>query len=512
MRLIRNLDKTAIICDDERVSYSKLLQKINFYTSMLNIEKGDRVSIYSANRPEYFYSFFSIWNKNGVANPIDFNCNSDELAYVLKDCSPKYIFTSLEGEKNVRLAVNKSGLEIGILIFEEMDIFNRNEIPFEMKFPNKDEMAVILYTSGTTGDPKGVMLTFDNFLFQIESISKYKIYEQEDRILTLLPLHHVFPMLVSMIMSVYYGATSIFVTELSSEKIKKAMIDYKVTMFIGVPKLYEVFHKGIMKKINSGKATKAIFNISKNIGSEHLRKFIFKKVQEAFGGHMKYLISGGAKLDEDIARDFGTLGFKVLEGYGMTETSPIITFTKPNMIKAGSAGSPLEGLETKIADDGELLVRGRNVMKGYYQKAKQTSEVIDNDGWLHTGDLATFDKDNYISITGRKKEMIVLSNGKNVDPLSVEHEIMNISNGFIQEIAVIDYHDHLSALVVPDYEHIDTAEISKIREIIKSNVLDSYNSNSLPYKKVINFKIMTEELPKTRLGKLRRFMLRDMIA
>lgn len=512
MNLIRNLNKTAVICDDEHISYTQLLRKIACYTSLLNIEKGDRVSIYSENRTEYFYSFFSIWNKKGVVNPIDFNNTSDEISYVLKDCTPKYIFTSLEGEENIRMAVRKSGLNIEVFVFEELSFPKEKELVMEMKAPDKEDLAVILYTSGTTGQPKGVMLTFDNFLFQIESISKYRIYEQEDRVLTLLPLHHVFPLVVSMIMSVFYGATTVLLTELTSERIKQAMIEHKITMFIGVPKLYEVFHKGIMKKINSSKITKAIFNVSKNISSEMLRKFIFKKVHDAFGGHMKYLISGGAKLDEEIARDFATLGFKVLEGYGMTETAPIITFTKPDNIKAGSAGSPLEGLETKITEDGELLVRGRSVMKGYYNKPEQTEEVLDTDGWLHTGDLVSFDEDNYITITGRKKEMIVLSNGKNVDPMSVEQEIMNISKGFIQEIAVIDYHNHLNALVLPDYEHIDSQEIGEIKKLIKQNVMDNYNNHSLSYKKVINFKIVSEELPKTRLGKLKRFMLRDLIA
>ena len=289
--------------------------------------------------------------------------------------------------------------------------------------PEREDTALILYTSGTTGKPKGVMLTFDNILANVDSLDVYKMYEETDVTIALLPLHHILPLLGTGVMPLLYSATIVFLDDMSSVALIDAMKKYKVTMLIGVPKLWEVMHKKIMDTINSKGITRFIFKLAKKINSLSFSKKIFKKVSEGFGGHIKFFVSGGSKLNPQITEDFLTLGIKICEGYGMTETSPIIAYTPKDDIMPNSAGRVIKDVEVKIADDNEILVKGRNVMKGYYKNPEATAEIIDKDGWLHTGDLGTL-KDGYLYVTGRKKEMIVLSNGKNINPIEIETKIL----------------------------------------------------------------------------------------
>jgi long-chain acyl-CoA synthetase len=512
MIFIKNHQKTAIHYDNQEISYNELLMRIDMYKSLINIKAGDRVSIFSPNRPELIYTAFATMSSKGIAGPIDYANNVDEIAYVLGDCEPKYIFTAEEAKDKVKQAIEKSGKDIKMIVFEDVDLDYTKFEAKEVKLDQEDEdTLLLLYTSGTTGDPKGVMLTKDNMAYMIEALAKYKLFEFEDRFLTLLPLHHVLPLVGSAITPFYFGSTIVFLKELSSEKIRGAFNEYKITMLIGVPRLYELFHKGIMAKINASKVTATVFKLAQNIKSEKIRKKIFKKVHEGFGGHVKYFVSGGAKLDEQAAVDFKTLGFKVMEGYGMTETSPILTFPRPEEIRPGYCGSPIDGLETRFTEEGELQVRGRNVMKGYWNKPEKTREALSEDGWLSTGDLAEFDEINRLRIVGRKKEMIVLSNGKNINPSSIEQEIMLNSKGIIQELAVCDYNNHLNAVIYPNFDNIESMGITNIKETIKWDIIDKYNSKASPYKKILNFKIVKQELPKTKLGKLRRFMLKDLL-
>lgn len=512
MKFIKKFDKTAIVFGDEKISYLELLSNVKNYTEYLHIEEGDKVAIFSENRPEYVYAFLGIWQKKGICNPIDAANNYDELLYVLKDAEPKFIFVSNKTQDLVKKVIEENELEIKIINFEEIELKSyKDEELEEIYLSEPDKVCLILYTSGTTGNPKGVMLTVDNIIAQIESLDKYKMYEKSDVFISLLPLHHILPLLGTAIMPLYFGATIVFLQELSSDKIKEALIKNKVTMFIGVPRLYEVFYKGIMAKIESSKVSMFVFNLAKKINSESIRKKLFKKIHDGFGGNIKFLVSGGAKLDLEISKAFSTFGFKMVEGYGMTETAPIISFTKPDNIKNGKVGSPLDGVEVKISDEGEILVKGRNVMKGYYKKEKETRETFTEDGWLKTGDLGEIDEDNYLKITGRKKEMIVLSNGKNIDPVSVEQEILRFSKGLIEEIGVVDNKNHLNAIIYPNFNFIKEKEISNIVETIKNSIIEKYNLKALPYKKILDFKIVKNELPKTKLGKLRRFKLKELL-
>ncbi|WP_372713038.1 AMP-binding protein [Ilyobacter sp.] len=510
MEFVRDYGKTAIFFRDKEYTYKDLIRGAKYYSTLLDLQKGKRAVVFSENRPEIAFSVFAIWEKNGVTINADGGYSPEELAYVLSDADPKYIFTS---EKNYGTALEAKRLSdspVRIIKFEDHDIpENFQPEDWILNSPEKEEVAVILYTSGTTGNPKGVMLTVGNIMSNLDALKEIKLYDENDRFLALLPYHHVFPLVINLFAPFHSGSMVVMIDDVSSETIKGALQKHKITIMIGVPRLWELLHKGIMNKINSSKAAVYLFRVCEKIKFNWLRKKIFKKVHDAFGGSMRIMASGGAKLDPKIMKNLTTLGFKMLEGYGLTETSPIITFNNPKDAREGSAGVAIPGVEVKISDDGEVLARGANIMKGYLNRPETTAQVIDSEGWFHTGDLGKLDG-GHLYLIGRKKEMIVLSNGKNINPADIEMEIMKDAK-LIQEMAVTEYNNHLVAIVYPDFEAIKEANITNIKETLKWEIIDKYNVNAPKYRKILEIKIVKEELPKTKLGKLRRFKLNELI-
>lgn len=460
------------------------------------------------NRPELLYSFLGTWDKSGTCVCLDASLSGEELVYYINDSDSKYIYTSKGNLPKVQKALEISRKTLGIAVVDEIE---DKEFDGELVInaPAPENVALMLYTSGTTGNPKGVMLKFDNILINVEGLDKYNMFVQEDIVLALLPMHHIFPLLGSGVIPLAKGATIVFLKEMSSQAMVDAFQKYKVTMMIGVPRLWEMLHQKIMEKINASKVTKGIFKLAEKIDNISFSKKIFKKVHDNFGGNLRFFVSGGSKLDPKIARDFLTLGIKICEGYGMTETAPMISFTPLNEIMPGSAGKILPGIEVKIADDGEIIARGRNVMKGYYKRPEATAETIDKDGWIHTGDLGEI-KNNYLYVTGRKKEMIVLSNGKNINPIEIEQWIMGKTN-LIQEIVVAEIDSVLTAVIYPNFQKISEEKVTNIKETLKWGVIDSYNGKAPNYKKILDIRIVQEEMPKTKIGKIRRFMIPEML-
>lgn len=510
MDFLYNRKKTAIIYNDIEYSYAQFINGAKYYGSLLNIKKDDRVVIFSENRPEFIYSFFAIWDREGISVNLDAGYTAEQVAYVLRDSSPKYIFTSEENYEVTLEAKKLSESTVEIIKFENQSIPEKFvEEDAKVVAPMDDKTVVILYTSGTTGDPKGVMLTFGNLMSNMKAIKEIGIIDEQDRLLAILPYHHVLPLIANLMMPIYFGSLVVILKEVSSDALKAALARYKITVVVGVPRVWEMFHKGIMGKINANKVTSTLFKICEKINNPALNKAVFKKVQEAFGGSIKVLASGGAKLDGQITKDFTTLGFMLVEGYGLTETSPIISFNKPGNVKAGTVGEPIPGVEVKIAEDGEILARGLNIMKGYYNKPQATAEAIDSDGWFHTGDMGYFDEEHLV-ISGRKKEMIVLSNGKNINPMDIEAELLK-GTQLIKEVAVIEHNKHLMALIYPDFELAKERGIANIRESLKWEIIDKYNVTAPKYRKILETKIISEELPKTRLGKLQRFKLGSLV-
>ncbi len=500
---LKDHNKTAMIYKDQKVDYNELIKKINSYSALLPDKNLTKAAIFSENRFEWVYAFYSAWMKKAVAVPIDFMSSSDDVAFILNDCRPEVIFYS-DGTKEVlEKSISELNYEIEKINLDDIRI---NEVISFSNLPEPDpnDTAVIIYTSGTTGSPKGVMLSYDNLLANIEAVTTdVNIYGSDDRLLVLLPLHHIFPLMGTMIIPLGVGGTIIFSPSMSSEDIM-ATLQQGITIIIGVPRLYNLIRKGIRDKIDKSGIAKLLFKIAQKKNSLTFSRKIFGSVQKKFGGRIKYLVSGGAALDKDVAKDYLTLGFEILEGFGMTECAPMITFTRPGKVLPGSAGQPLKTNEVKIIE-GEIVTRGRNVMQGYYNRPEETSAILKN-GWLYTGDLGYLNDDNRIFITGRKKEIIVLSNGKNINPEEIEDKILNMSE-VITEIGVFEKSDLLHAVIYPDYQKAKQLGVENVGEMIKWEVIDKYNQSVTPYKKVMKFSLIKEPLPRTRLLKLKRFLL-----
>ena len=514
MQIVTDKNKVALYYKDIAVTYKEFILNTKKIKQFTKIKEFTNNMIYMENRPELLYSFFAIWDSRATCVCIDASSTAEELTYYIDNSDVVKIFTTKMQVEKVKEALNILNKQIEIIVVDEINlseikIDENSQESLVINSPEKEDTALILYTSGTTGKPKGVMLTFDNIWANVGSLDVYKMYEENDVFLALLPMHHILPLLGTGIMPLLYSATIVFLEDISSVALIDAMKKYKVTMMIGVPKLWEVMHKKIMDTINSKVITRFIFKLAKKVNSLSFSKLIFKKVSEGFGGHIKFFVSGGSKLNPQITKDFYTLGIKICEGYGMTETSPIISYTPKNNIVFDSAGKVIKDVEVKIADDNEILVKGRNVMKGYYKNPEATAEIIDKDGWLHTGDLGKLVND-YLYITGRKKEMIVLSNGKNINPIEIETKISSMTN-LISEIVVTEYNSILTAVIHPDLEKVKEEKVDNIYENLKWEVVDKYNQKTPDYKKILDVKIINEDFPKTKIGKIKRFMIADML-
>lgn len=503
--MLRDHGKTALIHRGREISYSELLENVGSFTNLIDTLPDERVLIISENRPEWIYSLYAIWRRGSIAVPVDFMSTPEEVAYILKDSRPKLAFCSEQTRESLLRAIELSGVELEVLNYDEL-AFPK---PYEKTVHREaEDLALILYTSGTTGEPKGVMLTFKNLFSNIEGVAQAGIATKEDSTLAILPFHHSYPLMVTLLVPLHIGATVVFLDKLSPEDILEKLQTYRITIVVGVPRLLSLFHRRIMERINSGILTKTLFKLMERVESRAIRRKIFSKVHEAFGGRVKYLVSGGAKLDLQVAKDLTTLGFTVVEGYGLTETSPIVTFNPPDALKLGSVGLPIKGVQVRISQEGEVLVRGPNVMKGYWNKPAQTEEVIKN-GWLYTGDLGEMDEEGYLYIKGRKKEIIVLGTGKNVNPEEIEELLLKESD-LIKEVAVLEVDGKLHALIYPDLEKAKEKGVLNLHETLKWEVIDRVNRKLPPWKRIAGFKLIDRELPKTRLGKIRRFMLPEL--
>lgn len=474
--------KIAVTYGEEKYSYADIIKYVNYYSEFLDISKGDRVALMMENRPESIFSFFSIWAKKGIALSLDAGYTVEQLAFVLNDSKPKYIFVSNKIKEVVEKANEQVGNIVKIMVVDEITLPTDYVIKQEeYENDSNEDLAVIVYTSGTTGNPKGVMITYENIKTNMEGVRAVDLVTETDVILAMLPYHHIMPLCFTLILPMYMGVPIVLLTEISSASLLKALQENRVTVILGVPRVWEMLDKAIMTKINQSSLAKFMFKMASKINSMSIRKMLFSKVHKQFGGNIRLMVSGGAKIDKNILEDFRTMGFCAIQGYGMTETAPIITFNVPGRERSDSAGEVIPNVEVKIADDGEILVKGKNVMKGYYNNEQATKEAFDKDGWFHTGDLGKMDG-KYLIIIGRKKEMIVLPNGKNIDPNDIEAEIIK-NTDLIKEIAVTEYKEQLLAIIYPDFDQIKAKQIVNIKDAIKWEVIDKYNVTAPNYKK-----------------------------
>jgi long-chain acyl-CoA synthetase len=441
-----------------------------------------------------------------VAIPIDFMATVHEVAYILKDSTPSVIFVSADKRNDMEQAIAQAEILAQLITIDESDQFEPNLTSNNEFIEHKpDDVAVIIYTSGTTGSPKGVMLSYKNILANVHPISEIiPIYHPQSKTMVLLPLHHIFPLVGTMVAPMYVGGMSAISPSMTSEDIMSTLQNNQITIIIGVPRLFAAIRKGIVDKIKKSAVASILFGLAKIINSKKFSKLIFGTVHRKFGGAVEFLVSGGAALDPQVGNDFKTLGFEVLEGFGMTEAAPMITFTRPGRVRIGSPGEALPGTEIRIVD-GEIWAKGDNVMKGYYKRPDETADVL-VDGWLHTGDLGHMDAKGYLFITGRKKEIIILSNGKNVNPVELEEKIL--ASPLVKDCGVFFLDDQLQVVIVP--ENTDDNNTSfDLTDKMRREVIEPLNDTVSSYKKIMGIYLINHELPRTRLGKLQRFKLNE---
>jgi len=471
----------------------KLSEEISKY-----INKGDRCLLISENRPEWMITDLSIMLSKGTTVPAYTTYVERDYEYIIDDCTPRIIIVSnkIQYEK-VKNIIQKKNFIKKIIFFEKIKglddnfILNTENIFKKEKYNKKNlldlkiqrkDIACIIYTSGTQGNPKGVMLSHGGILNNCEGAHHLlkKFISNKPRFLTWLPLSHSYEHTVQFVQIVV--AAKVYYAE-SIDKLIKNMVDCSPEIMTAVPRFYQNLHQ----KINTsfGKATglkKILINQTVNLGKKKLEKKKFsllensinficeklvrKKIKSQFGGKLKAFISGGGALDQEVGSFLNAIGLSTLQGYGLTEASPVISCNSIDDIRVETVGPPFKGNQVKIANDGEILVKGENVMMGYWKKEKETNEVL-KDGWLYTGDVGVFDGE-FLKIKDRKKDIIITPGGENISPIKIENDL-NKSNYIEQSLVYGDNKQYLIGLIVLSAEYKNISEVEVKKEIEKIN-------------------------------------------
>ena len=505
--MLEQRNKVAINYKDIQYTYSEVLQISQIYAdTFLDNCKPSKVLIFAENSPEWCFALYGSLRCEALVVPVDVQSTRNEVQYIIDDCTPDIIFTT-DNKLDFFSNIDCKGAKIVTPSCMAIDNSSNVEVS-NIPVRGQDATMFIIYTSGTTGNPKGVMLSYKNVMFNIDAVSKsVPIFKEESNVMILLPLHHVFPLIGSLVAPLSVGSTVYIAEGMNAEAILKTLNQGRISLIIGVPRLYDMLVKGVMNKINASVVTRLLYKVVKAIGSDSLSKIVFKSVHTKFGGNIEFLVSGGAALSHETATILKTLGFYVLEGYGMTEAAPMITFTRPGKRKIGYTGDPLPMVEVRIAENGEICLRGDNVMQGYYQRKEETEQIL-KDGWLHTGDIGVLDN-NGLKITGRIKEIIVTSNGKNINPELLEQDFIKQSQ-YVEEIGIFLHKDVLHAAIRPNMSNIRLQSLENMDALIKDEV-SKFNSQNTTYKRIKQYHIISTEFPKTRLGKLQRYKLPSLI-
>ena len=487
------------------ITYGEFKNQVSTLQGLMDLSTEDRVVIFMENRPEWISGLFAVLFSGGIAVPVDYLLTEEELFNILKDSQPKYLITDSKNLELSKKAASKMGYHVKLINVDGVEWKEGNVQFIERK---KDDVILILYTSGTTGNPKGVMLTLGNLDHNVRAVEKLGFLRPDDRFVAILPFHHTYPLMATVALPATLGLTLVFIEKLTPSDILSTINDQGVTIMVGVPKLYHVIHHNIMAEIGKlplhrRKLVEAALKLFRRGAPKAVKKKFFSKVHERIGKNLRFMISGGAKLSEEVWRDLEAMGFDVLEGYGLTETAPLVSVNRPGKKRIGSAGLPVDEVEVKVTETGEIAVRGPNVMKGYYNKPEETQKVI-RDGWFYTGDLGFIDEEGFIYITGRAKEVIVLESGKNVYPEDIEIELLK--SPYILEAGIFYQDGRLRALIRPDFELLVEKGVSDVKSFVKKEISRLLRGFP-PYKKIKEFKVVDRELPRTRIGKLRRFLL-----
>ena len=506
-------------------------------------------AILSTNSPRWAMSDFGIICSGGCTVSIYPTLIPSQIEFILNDSQAKIIFVEnneqlkkvLEIKENCKslekiIVMDDSyeGDEQYILNFMKfLNVGNEFSKKQEYKFQDlvntakEDDLLTLIYTSGTTGNPKGVMLSHKNLISNINSTlaciadSDGEIFVEKDKLLSFLPLSHVFERMCGHFCAFSQGAQTYFAENI--EKVVENMIEVKPSLMISVPRLYEKMYSRVIDSVNAGSIIKQkIFWWGISIGKKiiDLRtnnkeipwslqkkfdiadKIVFSKIKARVGGNLRYFFSGGAPLSKKIGEFFGAAGITILEGYGLTETSPILSANLPGKMRYGTVGKVWKDVEIKIADDGEIIARGPNIMLGYYNNQEATDEVMSEDGWFHTGDIGELDEEGFLKITDRKKNIIITSQGKNVAPAAMENAL--VTSQYIEQIVTLgDKQNFISALIIPSFDNL------KIY-LNEKNINLSNNQEIVDHEETLKLiqKIVDEEMTKfSKYERIKKFEL-----
>ncbi len=479
------------------ISSDELLQRIQHVAcglKSLGVGPGDRVALLSESRPEWTLSDAGCLFAGAIDVPIYPTLTPFQVRYILRDSGARVlIVSSIEKFREIQQVVSEcpalehivfieptSGQDVQGISLAELEQHGATlaqEQPETFKNLGReispDELATIIYTSGTTGEPKGVMLTHSNLVSNLIDSSAHLSFEREDSVLSVLPLSHVLER-VAMYMYLYHGMAVYFGESL--EMIGANLREVRPTIFVGVPRIFEkIFARVKEKTAEKGKMNVAILNWAVAVGKEFAKlsvshqkipaglglkhkiadKLIFSKMRAALGGRIRLLVSGGAALPEELGYIYIGAGLPIVQGYGLTETSPVITAGRVDDNRIGTVGKPIPNVEVRIAADGEIETRGPHVMRGYYNKPSETDAVLSADGWFKTGDIGAFDEDGFLRITDRKKELFKTSGGKYIAPQPIEQMIKG--SQFVSQVVLIgNGRKFAAALIVPDWERVNS--------------------------------------------------------
>lgn len=539
--------KSDAYTDLSWMQMNEKIKKTAYYLLDQGIKKGDKVALFAPNMYEWYVADMAILSIGAVNVPIYATNSPDEALYILEDSDSKICFCGTEDHLDRILKIRKKLPKLAqLIIFDDYSKKKQGVITLEkamekgsqyktrgnfekrLKAIKSEDLATLIYTSGTTGNPKGVMLTHNNFVSNVKQIlADFSDYVTEnDVFLSFLPLSHSLERTSGYYLAMAVGAKIAYAQDFST--IQENLAEVRPTCMISVPRLYEKIHSGILSKVSDAKGIKkSLFNWSMKIAAKNLPyvcqdkkpggllgkkvdiadKIIWSKLKETLGfDRLRLAVSGGGPLAVSDAEFFLGMGIVILEGFGLTETTPVTNVNRPGIIKPGTVGPPLKNTKVKISDEGEILIKGPQVMKGYYKNKSATKEVFTKDNFFRTGDIGIIDEMGRLAITGRIKDIIVTSGGKNISPQNIENSLKE--SKYIEQVAIIgDKRKYLSALIIPAFDDVkkwakrnnlkftnntDLTRKSEVNELI-SNEIEKYTKNLARVEQIRKFKILDAE-------------------
>jgi long-chain acyl-CoA synthetase len=526
----------------ESCTYAKLrrmAESVGSWIAENGFARGSRLALAADNHPRWVAAYLGIIAAGCAVVPLDTALNADQLTKLLQDSGSSALFCDAKHAQSAREAVGSLNVGLVLMDPERMAehsihehwlgnlpaIFDRGPGNFQPVPSAADDLASLLYTSGTTADPKGVMLTHANLLGEVEAVSNWVDIGPSDAFLGVLPMFHVLAQMANLMIPLVKGSRVVYLETLNTTELLRALRERDITVFAVVPQFFYLIHQRIFEEIEKrGAPTRRVFKTLMAV-NRTMRKvginagpILFGKIHQTLGEKMRYLVTGGSRFDPKIATDFHDLGIDVLQAYGLTETTAAVFANLPGDNVIGSVGQAMKGVEARIVDPqpredgapatGEVALRGAVVMKGYWNRPDATAAVL-RDGWFYTGDLGYFDSHNNLFLTGRKKEVIVLSNGKNIYPEEVEAHYLK--SPYIKELAVMGLEgnpgeggDRLHAVVVPNFDVLRQKQIVNAKEVIRFDI-EGLSQQIASTKRIGSYEIWQDDLPRTTTRKIKRF-------